>query len=103
GRPIESGPAGRGASDLGPRVRLRRERRPAGGRLPSELPRPSLDDGEAEPLLAFSARSPRYVRLFPILLKMFEIWSRRNSIATMTATAITAMIRAYSTRPWPSS
>jgi len=31
--------------------------------------------------------------------KMFEIWSRRKIIATMTAIAITAMMSAYSTSP----
>ena len=34
-----------------------------------------------------------------MLLKMFWIWSRRKIIATMTAMAMTAMTRAYSTRP----
>src|SRR5678816_3930873 len=33
----------------------------------------------------------------------FWIWPRRKTIATMTAMAMTAMMSAYSTRPWPSS
>jgi hypothetical protein len=32
------------------------------------------------------------VRFFPMFEKMLEIWSRRNSIAMMTAMAMTAMI-----------
>src|SRR6266849_3401402 len=38
-----------------------------------------------------------------MLLKMFWSWPRRKIMATMTAMAITAMMSAYSTRPWPSS
>src|SRR6185503_8904181 len=38
-----------------------------------------------------------------MLLKMFCSCPRRNTMATMTAIAMTAMMRAYSTRPCPSS
>jgi hypothetical protein len=38
-----------------------------------------------------------------MLLKMFSICPRRKTIAKMTAIAMTAMMSAYSTRPWPSS
>jgi len=34
-----------------------------------------------------------------MLLKMFWIWPRRKIMATITAMAMTAMMRAYSTRP----
>src|SRR5258705_542331 len=49
------------------------------------------------------AAAVNYVRLLPMLLKMFSIWPRRKTIARMTAIAMTAMMSAYSTRPWPSS
>ncbi len=34
------------------------------------------------------------------VLKMFWSWPRRKIMATMTAMAMTAMARAYSTSPW---
>src|SRR3990170_2505501 len=38
-----------------------------------------------------------------MLLKMFCSWPFRKIMATMTAMAMTAMMSAYSTSPWPSS
>jgi hypothetical protein len=46
-----------------------------------------------------ASRGNRYVRLLPMLLKVFSICPRRKSIATMTAIAMTAMMSAYSTGP----
>src|SRR5881628_1825450 len=50
-------------------------------------------------------RTPKrhQVRLLPILLNSFISCPRKKSMATITAIAMTAMMSAYSTRPWPES
>ena len=51
------------------------------------------------PLVDCDIAGARYVRLLPMLLKMFWSWPRRKIMATITAMAMTAIMSAYSTRP----